>query len=560
MRNYVILLRTMMRSLFRFSPNQKRSRLAAYIAIGIALLILGAFIAVSLAFAAPHFLSAGILAELLTSIYSAVFIMMFIFGTVGIMSYVYYEKDSEFLLSLPVKTEIIFMAKLSVVYVQEALLSFVFSVPGSIAIGIATGQGFVFYPLVLLAAILVPVFSLLFSSIATIPIMAISSLFKNKGLLGTILALLFFAGFMVVYIIAINGVQSSASSGDEIDIDAIVLSSKDALIAASLVFYPFLAFSRAATGNLGLTDSLVTSSLIDLAIFFGAFLLLAVLVMLLGKGLYKRGVLSYSTGRASTKVEKRNYESSGVLKALMKKEWKSVYRNQHFAFQCMAGYVISPIFAIVYPFVFSQGEDHLGITEMSLMICMLINIMSVALNVFASTAISREGKSFVFSKTIPIPYETQLRAKRNVGLILSSISIVISLVCFGVISFVLYGQIDLLTLILSAIFLMLLTVFTINRDILHDLKKPNLTWTNPREITKNNFAIVPLMLLGMLFGIIGFILPMVLYIVFEDFMGLGAVGIAIAFTVCIGAVSIMAYMSNRSLVEKGPALYESVEA
>ena len=43
-------------------------------------------------------------------------------------------------------------------------------------------------------------------------------------------------------------------------------------------------------------------------------------------------------------------------------------------------------------------------------------------------------------------------------------------------------------------------------------------------------------------------------------MGLGAVGIAIAFTVCIGAASIMAYMSNRSLVEKGPALYESVEA
>ncbi|MBP5593614.1 MAG: hypothetical protein J6X75_05575, partial [Clostridia bacterium] len=120
MKNYIILLRTMMRSLFRSSPGQKRTRLAAYIATGIGMLFIGTFVSVALAYVAPHFQSAGVLAELLTSVYSAVFIMMFIFGTVGIMSYVYYDKDSEFLLSLPVKTEVIFMAKLSVVYVQEA--------------------------------------------------------------------------------------------------------------------------------------------------------------------------------------------------------------------------------------------------------------------------------------------------------------------------------------------------------------------------------------------------------------------------------------------------------
>lgn len=93
-----------------------------------------------------------------------------VFGTVAVFSYMYFSRDNEFLMSLPVRPGTVFAAKLTVIYVEEAAVGAVLAFPGAIVLGIATAQGAAFYIMTLIAVALVPLCALLLGALIAVPL------------------------------------------------------------------------------------------------------------------------------------------------------------------------------------------------------------------------------------------------------------------------------------------------------------------------------------------------------------------------------------------------------
>ncbi len=561
MKQFLTLFPVLFKSLYRRAPAQKKTPVAAYIGIAVSMIILGAAIAVLIAFQGPAIKELNMVPEMTASLFIAIFFMVFFFGTSGIYSYVYYQKDSEFLISLPLKTHIIYIAKLAIVYVQEVSLALVFILPAGFSLGFSTGQGAQYFLIILLGAVTIPALSLLFSSIAAIPIMALSSFFKGKGLVGAILMLAFFALVMTAYLIIVLSIENASFNEEEFDIYELMSRAKEVAAAIATVFYPLYSLARIGTLSPGILAEPVPSVLLDAGIFVSTFAVMSILAVTLGNALFKRGVLSFSTRNPGSKQEVKKYESSNVVGALMKKEWRCLIRNSQMAFQCLAGHVIAPAFGIIYPIFFAstlaQESPENGYEVTVLVTLLLIGMMTMGINMFASSVISREGKSFAYSKTIPVSYEVQLKAKRNVSLILSAISISIGVIAMSVTTTISFQRFDFLIIPLHSVFLFIFAFAVTNMDMLHDLKKPNLFWTNPKEIFKNNLSMLIPLLIGFLINVVGFAIPFAAIMVFQQF-GFQLIGTVISYVVCIGVAIVFSVVTNKKLMSKGPEYYEQL--
>ena len=77
----------------------------------------------------PAFALNGLLTSLINIVVTAVQLIILFFGTVYMLPYLFFSKDSEFLQSLPLKKSVVFMAKFTMVYINELLISVVILLP-----------------------------------------------------------------------------------------------------------------------------------------------------------------------------------------------------------------------------------------------------------------------------------------------------------------------------------------------------------------------------------------------------------------------------------------------
>lgn len=131
----------------------------------------------------------------------------------------------------------------------------------------------------------------------------------------------------------------------------------------------------------------------------------------------------------------------------------------------------------------------------------MLTLLGSSINICAFTAVSREGKTFVYSKTIPVPYYTQMLAKILLSNIIGGITILLSVISFTITT-IAYGIARPFLMILTFVFSLLLEMTLINIGVRRDLKKPKLNWVTPREAVKNNFSSLIPMLVGMLASVL----------------------------------------------------------
>ena len=120
-------------------------------------------------------------------------------------------------------------------------------------------------------------------------------------------------------------------------------------------------------------------------------------------------------------------------------------------------------------------------------------LFTAVINVTASTALSREGKSFWVSRAIPVPPRRQVYAKfllsmaaAGAGILLTAAMLVLFLQFSPA-----QGAVALALGLLAAV-----PVTCVN--MLPDLAKPKLLWTNPYEAVKQNINVLLSMLLAVL--------------------------------------------------------------
>jgi len=487
------------------SNGKKRNYLwIAYAILGVAYVALTAFFFAPFSFVLGYgFGEAGMMAELVTFFLLTAAGPVLVLGLIALVSTLYFARDSEFFAYLPVQGSTVFFAKLTVVYLVELIFATIIALPMIIAAGIGATVGGVtmgplFYIFSILGLLTAPLLILLVAAILSLPAMYIISFFKARGAVTSIVVILFFGLIMLGYSMVI-GLVSTSDGGDSgyfIDFNQITAYMVNAMAGGlgvvRYILLPVYALVALGTGQglWGLSGFEGVVVNIICVILPTAFIV--TIAGFISGAIYQKGAAAQLEGNGNTRSLKSKDKVNSAKKALTKREFREMLRTPSFAFQCLAGAVITPIMSLSLLFgmrgLFVAGTDPISNIEsialritLPLVVMFIVTILGVNLNNGASTIISREGKKYYYAKIIPVSYKTQFDAKVRIYYLMSMISSA-STVIFAIVFFpsVWYH------FLLMSGFVAIYSYAHVHFASSFDLSDPKLNWTNPTSAVKNS--------------------------------------------------------------------------
>ncbi len=488
MKNYFTLFALNLKYAFKRGDRKQSKWLwLAYTIVAISFLVIIVSLCYGVKFLGELF-AEDLLSEFLTVLFGIGSMMVVLLGIAPMLSYLYFSKDTEFMLSLPVKSSTVFFAKLSVVYFFEAVGGAVFLLPALFTLGVTLRLSALFYIGSIFAVMLLPVLPMLIISLVSVPLMWLVGFFRNKSAVAMIVNAVLVVGFMSLYLGVMYSFDFTIPDGE---VDGALLYGKLSGIIekAANVLVPLLAVSRIlvlSTDTLFGDFSTPAANFINLAVFLAISVALLLLATVISALAYRRGTRRLVEGDKRRKTGKVEFvRSNGVLKALIAKEWKELIRTPAFAMQCLMGVLMCPLvvgFMCYFDTSDLAGEATTYTAKFMLKIVAfgLILMLGVGTNVGAATSISREGQKFYYMKLMPVPYETQIKAKLILYLTISSITVILSQVVMAIISF------DLIFLTAGTAFLLLFNYGFNCYCIYMDLNNPKLNWVTENEACKQN--------------------------------------------------------------------------
>ena len=449
-------------------------------------------------------------------------IVQTIFSSINVL---YFTKDSEYLLPLPLKPYQIILARTNVMLISEYLIIFLVGCIPLIMYGILTGAGIVYYITMLLAVILVPILPVLLISIIVMGIMSFAKLTKNRNkfqLLATAL--------LLVIVVALS--ISTSSMQDDLTNEemAQMLVEANGTIEMIKGYIPTVDYLIEAltTNNLVTTVIEVLKTIAITAISF-------VVYMLISQKIYFKGLVGnlFGGGTARTKkgIKQKEYKNSKLYKSYVGKEFKSLARNPVFLMQCLIPAILIPIIMVIitYTGISSEGMGFEQINQMVgqmptntfMIACIILGVIQffTMFIYIAITAVSRDGENAVFMKYIPVPLYKQYIYKIIPNIIMYMVSIAITL---GITEYILH--LPIITLILLFIVATIMGVLQSILMIIIDLKRPKLNWDSEYAVAKQNLNLIFPMLFSMLN--IGIMIGAVALLKnINVYLGLGIVGV-----------------------------------
>lgn len=446
----------------------------------------------------------GVIIGLLVAMAS---VMTFIFGIVYAMATLYFSRDIEYLLPLPLKPFEILGAKFITVLIYEYLTEIMILL---LPLGVYGGKSnapVMYWVVMVLVLILLPILPLVLACIINMIVMTFTNLGKHKELLRTIGALASI-GLGIGFSTFMQRMETSMMT--ESDILEKFITGDNSMVSIATNAFPttkFAAEAMVAKDTLSILGNL-SVFLVITAVAIGVFLII-------GNKLYFKGALGVS--ETFSKREKlsddelsKSTNSASPMKAYILKEIRMLVRTPVYFINCVIMNFIWPIFFII-PIVIKpetlkiigQSTDIIFNSEIQGVIMgMIVSIMLFTCNsnMIACTAISREGKNLFLTKYIPMSYTKQLIAKASVGMIFDLVNIVF-LIVLGI---VMKAPISLL--ILAVILSLMVIVVSNLLGIILDLKKPKLNWDNEAAAVKQNFTSMIVVFASMIIAVFNGIL------------------------------------------------------
>ncbi|URZ04809.1 putative ABC transporter permease subunit [Clostridium felsineum] len=411
--------------------------------------------------------------------YSAITLIILVFGIFSTMGVFYFSNDINFLMPMPFKPETIVASKFTVSLIREYFITAAILVPCTLIYGIGSSCGALFYIYSILFIIFQPILPLAIALLISILIMPFINKSKKKDLfktLGGIFALLFAVGINV----------ATRMMGNASNLQLL----QNAKKANSVMVNMFPLGSLAST-------ALVNLNLVYVLIFVLINVLSFVIIIFLGKYLYFKGVqgLSESSSKRkkidSRKMNKETQKKS-ILFSYTIKEMKILFRTPAYFVNCVMSSFILPIILLI-PVFFSNSNEH-GLKDalsyvstsqnfrIIIASAIVFGLIMGAMNAVTSTSISREGSNFFVMKYIPVSYSNQITAKITSGILIGAMGIVIiDIIAFFVIGFPAYVGIYIFVAgVLGNIFTSLIGMYV-------DLSMPKLEWDTEQRAVKSNF-------------------------------------------------------------------------
>ena len=407
-----------------------------------------------------------------------------IFSAINLL---YYSKDNEYILPLPLKPSQIVIAKTNVLLVTEYFIVAILGLIPLSIYGILTYANILYYIEMVIVLLVFPIIPVLISSLLVLIVMSFAKFTKNRNrfqLIATILIL------VIVFVVSFAMGNTDSSPEELVQM---------VMKANGMVELVKNAFPTLGMAIKSLTNINIGIQLLNIVFLIATTAVIYALYLLVGQKLYLKGAVgNLSSGKKNKKKidEKKVFKNSTIFKTYVGKEFKTLLRNPIFFMQCVLPAIIFPILIIGMTILGINGESNGQTVDFA---SMFTNKTSIYIGVgilcvvqfflmfiyISATAISRDGQNAVFMKYIPVKYMKQIDYKVMPNIIMTSVMSIITVIIAGILI-----KADILYLLLILITSIIMGVFQSYILIIVDLKKPKLEWNSEYAVVKQNMNLI----------------------------------------------------------------------
>lgn len=449
-------------------------------------------------------------------------IIQTIFSSINIL---YFTKDSEYLLPLPLKPYQIILARTNVMLIAEYVIIFLIGFIPLVMYGILTGAGIVYYLTMILAVILVPILPVLLISMLVMFIMSFAKLTKNRN------RFQLFATLLVLAIIIAISISTSGMKQDLTNEEmAQMVVKANGMIELVKGYVPTVDYLMEA-----LTTNSLFTAIVEVLKTLGITIIGFIVYMLIAQKIYFKGLVGnlFGGGASSSnkEINQKEYRNSKLYKSYVGKEFKNMARNPVFLMQCLIPAILIPIIMVVVVYT-GLNSDGMGLEQITQMVqqmptntffiaCIILGVIQFfTMFIYISiTAISRDGENAVFMKYIPVSLYKQYMYKIIPNIIMNIVTIIITL---GMAEYILH--LPIITLIALFIVAIIMGILQSIAMIIVDLKRPKLNWNSEYAVAKQNLNLV----FPVLLSIVNIVILVGFVYLLKDinvYMGIGILGI-----------------------------------
>ncbi len=486
-----------------FEGKKSKARFVGVIALMcVAFLAPLALICMTLWFAAQTMLAMGMGAEMLAAVFTMAQIMVLMLSAFTYINSMFFAKDNELVLNMPLRGVEIFSAKLIATYLNELVISALVTIPIAVitaAAGIQAGYGSMFgagyWILIPFAIALLPVMPLLLLSIVSFPIALLVQKASKYPVLSAVLqAVLLMAFISLCYLLGYGG--GYAMSSDETQVDTGMFQS-----LGGISFYTrFLAKAMLGSSAAG-----------NFFAFLGITVAMAAVAIGLSVLLYRRAIAMSVEGGADTKrkVKTDEHVNKGTFRALVAAQVKTLSRTPDILVNLILTMAMPALIAVIMGFVMPSGAEiaaedpdaampYFGYFAVGLVVWITM-FTSPLSNIGASFAFSLDKDNIAVLKSLPVTGKEVFKSKLIVSDAVSLISVVaVAVVLAFTADIPFWGYV--LFPLLVGVYLISCNAFTMSRDV----ADPHFNWMNVKELTKasNSATQFIMMGVGLAFGLV----------------------------------------------------------
>ncbi len=433
------------------------------------------------------------------TIYFIIFTILLLFEIIlVVINVLFFSKELEYVLPMPISSMELLISKYAVLLVMTYITELIFSVVPLTIYGLLTHISLLYFLVMPIVLIIFPALLITVISAITIILMRILKVIKNRNIYQTVVT-----SILLLIVLLFEGIIMSTFTIERpVDIDQQNISQEQAEQQAIEMY------NKMAKGFLIINPSVeiltAPNNILTVLINFGKLIIYNLVglsvFLLIGKKVYLKNILIGTTDVVSKKsyTSQVKYESKNkkIRKAYIEKDFKQLVRNPTFFMQLIFPVILILVSMLIIgnfiiPLIDTmiQNDETIKNTLKNIefntnMVCIILCVLQVlfSMSAISLTAISREGKSAIFLKYIPVDLYKQFLYKNVLQIILNFI---VSVVVLGIIYLLIskIGIIEILLIFAISIFMNLINSFLM---LVVDLGRPILDWDSEYQITKNN--------------------------------------------------------------------------
>ena len=541
-KQYLSLLITLLKNTFSISIKHEKDKSVKGIKrlgkIGVILLIifggaciLGYLVTMGIELTVAS-INSGTVTELQYAFIAIAQITVLFFGIASLITNLYFAKDNKLLNSLPFENGVVFVAKFTLTYLGELLFSCLVYLPLTITSGVVLlSYGYnidwSFFLVAIINLLFIPALPLLLATLISQPVMFVVSRLKRKAIGSSIAMAIFYVAFFVLYFTL---VMSTSSIGEEGLFDNEIIGL-------------FVGLKKATIFNYPLVEAILGSKVaLNLLIYFGGVLALLAISLLISLFFYKKALLSNEEGEGKRVVKVKDGENKiySFMKSYMLKDLKMLLHTPQLFINLIMLIVLPSVVLFFMQGAFRADPEMVGETMNTdtFIVAMgtyLVSLLSCAGNPFAYLGFSLEGKNLYMLKSLPVSAKDIIKEKYAFASMVTLIASAVLAICYPFAS----GTKNAVAIIGLPVQAFVTGVSFNAIGLYNDLKKPNLTWTNINEITRNNFKTVKPMMLYLLLSFLYLIIGIMLAVFGEALAISEYLTIGIYYLICLTTPSII---------------------